>query len=196
VDAGADPAGASRNSPASPVVKPLRAPAGPGALIAGRLPRGPNGAVNSGAVALGMAGAAFAEVLGDASPRRSSSSAAPAPAAPAARRARAGFGTPAKVRRALARGNAVVLLFYSARSADDRAVRGELAAVDRRGGRVSAWAVSIRGLSRFKNVLKDVQVLQSPTALVLHRTRAPVLFAGYTDHAEIDQAAAVALARR
>jgi hypothetical protein len=136
--------------------------------------------------------------------------AAPAPpaaaAAPAARERvtravsraearRPGFGTPAKVRVALARGQAVVLLFYSARSSDDRAVRGELAAVSRRGGRVKVWAVSVNGLPRFKNVLRGVQVLQTPSVVMLHRGTPPVLFAGFTDRAEIDQTAAVALRR-
>jgi ABC-type molybdenum transport system ATPase subunit/photorepair protein PhrA len=57
------------------------------------------------------------------------------------------------------------------------------------------WGVSVRGLSRFKNVLQDVQVLQSPTVVVLSH-RKPYVFPGYTDHAEIDQAAAVALRPR
>jgi hypothetical protein len=106
-----------------------------------------------------------------------------------------GFATPAKIRAALAKRHVVVLLFFSARSSDDRAVRRELAAVDRRRGRVQVYGVSVRGLSRFKNVLQGVQVLQSPTVVVLsHRT--PYVFPGYTDHAEIDQAAAVALRPR
>jgi len=108
---------------------------------------------------------------------------------------RPGFATPAKIRAALARRHVVVLLFFTARASDDRAVRSELAAVDRRGGRVQVYGVSVRGLSRFKSVLQGVQVLQSPTVVVLSH-RPPYVFPGFTDRAEIDQAAAVALRPR
>jgi hypothetical protein len=105
--------------------------------------------------------------------------------------------SPGKVRRALARGHTVVLLFYTASGSDDRAVRSELSGVGRRGGRVNVWGVSVRGLSRFRNVLAGVQVLQTPSVLVLSpRGRDPVLLAGYTDRTEIDQVAAAALRRR
>jgi hypothetical protein len=114
------------------------------------------------------------------------------PAHKASHGGRPGFATPAKVRTALAKRHVVVLLFYSARSSDDRQIRRELAAVNRRHGRVNVWAVSVRGLPRFKNVLQNVQVLESPTVVVLSK-RAPYTFPGYTDHAQINQAAAVAL---
>jgi hypothetical protein len=116
--------------------------------------------------------------------------------AKADRQSRPGFATPAKVRAALAKNKVVVLLFFQARSADDRAVRGELAAVDRHHGRVKAWAVSVRGLPRFKNVMSDVEVLQSPTVVVLSRHADPYMFPGFTTHAEIDQATSVALRRK
>jgi hypothetical protein len=89
-----------------------------------------------------------------------------------------------------------VLLFYSQRASDDRAVRGELAGVSRRNGKVKVYAVSVRGLPRFKNVLGGAQVLQTPTVVVFSPKGEPVLFPGYTDRAEIDQAAAVALRKK
>ena len=64
------------------------------------------------------------------------------------------------VRHALADGDVVVLLFWGAGS-DDRLVRSELSQVDRRGGRVHAWPVSVRGLARFKNVLRGIDVVQT-----------------------------------
>nr|MDQ4041949.1 hypothetical protein [Actinomycetota bacterium] len=101
---------------------------------------------------------------------------------------------PHKVRQALLRRHAVVLLFYSDAGADDRAVHSEVAAVSRRGGRVNAWSVPVSGLSRFKNVLAGVQILQTPAVLILSpRGRPPVLLNGYTDVAEIDQITAAAL---
>jgi hypothetical protein len=104
--------------------------------------------------------------------------------------------TPTKVRRGLARGHAVVLLFYSAGSSDDRAVRSELSGVSRRGGRVDTWAIPVGALARFANVLQGVQIFQTPSVLVLSPTRKPMLLAGYTDRAEIDQVANAALRRR
>ena len=102
--------------------------------------------------------------------------------------------SPAKVRRALARGHAVVLLFYSSAGSDDRAVRSELRGVSRRGGRVNVWDVPVRGLSRFKAVLAGTQILQTPSVLFLSpRGRPPVVLNGYTDRAEIDQVAAAML---
>jgi hypothetical protein len=185
VDAAADPAPAG-GAPASPARKPTPAGSpGPGLMSSA------NGAVSAGAVAAGMVGAAVQRALG--SP---GALPAAAPSRPqAAARRRPGLATPGKVRLALAGGDAVVLLFFNARASDDRAVRSELAAVSRRGGRVKVWAVSVRGLSRFKNVLRGVQVLQSPTVVVLGRRAQPAAFSGYTDRAEIDQAAAVALGR-
>lgn len=101
--------------------------------------------------------------------------------------------TPGNVRAALAANQVVVLLFYNPASSDDRAVRGELAQVDRRGGHVAVWSVGVSGLGRFKNVLRGVDVVQSPSVVVLSRRAQPRVLEGYTDHAVIDQAALVAL---
>jgi hypothetical protein len=103
--------------------------------------------------------------------------------------------TPGTVRRALARGDVVVLLFWAPNSSDDRLVRSELVQVAGRGGRVHAWAVSVRGLSRFNNILRGIDVVQSPSVVVLARGAAPRRFEGYTDHAEIDQATLIDLTR-
>ena len=174
--------------PAKPVVKAAK-PA-PTVAVSGTA-----GLVRAGTVAIGLVTTGVDKAIGaktDIAAVKHSTAHRPAKVAP---HARPGFANPAKVRAALAKRHVVVLLFFSARSSDDRAVRRELAAVDSRGGRVQVWAVSVRGLSRFKNVLQDVQVLQSPTVVVLSH-RKPYVFPGYTDHAEIDQAAAVALRPR
>jgi hypothetical protein len=171
-------ASAVQTPPAKPVVKAAK----PGSKVAAAPT---NGLVHAGALAVGRVHIGIDAATGPGA----------AQTVEAAGQARPGYATPAKIRAALAKRHAVVLLFFSARSSDDRAVRRELAAVDTRGGRVQVWGVSVRGLSRFKNVLEGVQVLQSPTVVVLsHRT--PYVFPGYTDHAEIDQAAAVALRPR
>jgi hypothetical protein len=179
VDAKADPQ--AQNTPATPVQAPPAKPP-----VSAAKPSSPQ--VATGSVALVSAGsAAFGLVrtgLDDTAGAKGLSS--------AAGEGRPGFATPGKIRAALAQRHVVVLLFFSADSADDRAVRNDLGAVNRRGGRVDVWAVSVRGLPRFKNVMQGVQVLQSPTVVVLSRSN-PYVFPGFTDHAEIDQAAAVAL---
>lgn len=206
---------ALRPKPSDPPAAPAAAaqpaqPAASGAAGQSALPGAMGTSVDAAraARAQGDANAAAASARSAEAAPPAAPAAAPAPAArpappaadrPAPRRAGARReprgATPAKVRKALARGHAVVLLFYSARSSDDRAVRAELGGVSRRSGRVDVWGVSIRGLSRFKNVLQGVQVMQSPSVVVLGRSRSPMLFAGYTDRTEIDQATAAALRR-
>lgn len=122
----------------------------------------------------------------------------PSPAAkPATRpvRAGAGSGPLATVARHLARGRVVVLLFHSSGS-DDRLVRGQVAGVSRRGGRVYVKSVPVRRLSRYREALQGAQVLQTPSVVMLRRGHDPVLLAGYTDRAEVDQIAAALLRRR
>jgi len=129
---------------------------------------------------------------------------APSPAAPPSPArprppARPGAGSlkaPGIVRAALARNQVVVLLFHTPRAADDRAVRAELAKVRRRGGRVKVIASPIGTVSRFGDITAGVQVLQSPTVIVLGRSRQARGFTGFTDATEIDQAVATALRRR
>jgi hypothetical protein len=118
-----------------------------------------------------------------------------APAAPVHRAARQVVrgATPGNVRQALRADHVAVLLFYNPLSSDDRAVRGELGSVDRRGGHVAVWSVGLSGLGRFKNVLRGIDVVQSPSVVVLSRKGQPRVLEGYTDHAEIDQATLVAL---
>jgi hypothetical protein len=120
---------------------------------------------------------------------------APAVAKPKPKPARA-QGAPAGVTRALARGHVAVLLFYSAGGSDDRAVRGEVAGVSRRGGKVYVKAVPVSRLSRYREVLTGVQVLQTPSVVILRRGKDPVLLAGYTDRTEIDQITAARLRKR
>jgi hypothetical protein len=195
--AGAAPETPTTSTPASSGSAPTpqtTVPATPAARIGQSVAGsgGANAAANAGAVAVGMAGAAVVGSLD-----------LPTPAGAAAPRATpraAAHGmpsvTPGMVRHALARGDVVVLLFWGANGADDRAVRAELSQVDPRGGRVHAWPVAVQGLSRFKNVLRGIDVLQSPTVVVLARGADPRVLAGYTDHAEIDQATLLALSRR
>jgi hypothetical protein len=185
----------AQNTTATPVQTPPAKPVEKVAKQAPKVAASGTGLVRAGTVAIGLVNTGVDKAIGaktDIAGVKHSTAHGPAKVAP---HARPGFANPAKVRAALAKRHVVVLLFFSARSSDDRAVRRELGAVNSRGGRVQVWGVSVRGLSRFKNVLQGVQVLQSPTVVVLSH-RKPYVFPGYTDHAEIDQAAAVALRPR
>jgi hypothetical protein len=184
-----------QNTTATPVQTPPATPAVKAAKPAPQVAASGTGLVRAGTVAIGLVNTGVDKAIGAKTDIAASKRSTPHRPAKVARQDRAAFANPAKVRAALAKRHVVVLLFFSARSSDDRAVRRELAAVGSRGGRVQVWGVSVRGLSRFKNVLQGVQVLQSPTVVVLSH-RKPYVFPGYTDHAEIDQAAAVALRPR
>jgi hypothetical protein len=125
--------------------------------------------------------------------------AAPARSAPAAQpgpRLDGPGPSPLKVARALVRHQAAVLLFYNPASSDDLAVRSEMAGVSSQGGRVATWSIPVRDLSRFSMLLTGVQILQTPSVVVITGTRPTIQLAGFTDRTEIDQVAASVLRRR
>jgi hypothetical protein len=89
----------------------------------------------------------------------------------------------------------LVLLFWNAGASDDRAVRGELKHVDLHHGRVKVMAAPIADVGRYKAITAGVDVLQSPTVIVLDtRTRQARTIAGYADVGELDHAVAQTLA--
>jgi len=107
-------------------------------------------------------------------------------AAPAAKPARPA-GLPARVRTALAGDKVVVLLFWTPGAADDRAVRGELADVQRHGGRVVVQAAPVAQIARYQRITRGADVVQSPTVVVVGRDRKAETLVGYVDHVSIDQ---------
>ena len=146
------------------------------------------GGTQSGAKTGGHAAATGAKQL----PAAASAGNATAKAKPA--KAASTTDRSAPLLRELDRKRAVVLLFYSARGIDDRAVRRAVDGVDRRGGRVVVKAVPVGRLGRYQAITRGAQVLQAPTTLVIApgRTAKPVV--GFTTTAELDQAVADALA--
>jgi hypothetical protein len=116
---------------------------------------------------------------------------------PAAKKTRVATGDRSgKLLDALDKGRAVVLLFFNKRGIEDKAVRRAVTDVDRRKGRVVVKAVPVSQVGRYQAITRGVQVLQSPTTLVIApgRTAKPVV--GYTTTAELDQAAGDALAAK
>jgi hypothetical protein len=104
--------------------------------------------------------------------------------------------SPTAVREAMSDGKVVVLLFFNPRGADDQLVRGELGQVSTHGGRAFIVSAPVREVSRFDSVTRGVQVLQSPTVLVIDRAHHARTLVGYTDRAEIGQWVSAAVAAR
>jgi hypothetical protein len=89
--------------------------------------------------------------------------------------------------RALDRHRAVVLLFWNRRASDDAAVRRAVAAVDRRHGRAVVKVASISDVGRYQAITRGVQVLDSPTVLVIAPDRTARSVVGLTSTGELDQ---------
>lgn|SRR3954452_11637822 len=96
-------------------------------------------------------------------------------------------GLPARVRTALADDKVVVLLFWTPRAADDRAVHAELAKVDRHHGKVVVQAAPVARIARFQRITRGADVAQSPTVVVVGRDRKAETLVGYVDRVSIDQ---------
>jgi len=106
-----------------------------------------------------------------------------------------GGASPAAAERALAQRKTVVLLFYG-RGADDTGVRGELAKVSRRGGRVAVMSAPVTRVAQFGAFTHGVRVLEAPTVVVVGPGRQGRALAGFTDSTEVDQAVLSALRGR
>jgi hypothetical protein len=194
------------SAPAKPAKQATTSPAqGPGSSIPGGLGK----AVTKARGAAAQSDAANQRVqqaTGGSTSTSTAPAAAPAsaakPAASPARPAQHPAATPkatsssAAVRSAMAHGKVVVLLFWNRQAADDRSVRQELAHVSSHGGRVLIIAAPVRQVSLFGDSTRGVQVLQSPTIIVVDRRHRARTLVGYTDRTEIGQAVDDALAGR
>jgi hypothetical protein len=85
-------------------------------------------------------------------------------------------------------GKVVVVLFWNNKASDDRATRRALRAIDLHGGKVVASAVPIGDVGRYEAITRGVQVLESPTVLVIGAGGKARAITGYTQAKEIDQA--------
>ncbi|MDX6722587.1 MAG: hypothetical protein QOD73_991 [Solirubrobacteraceae bacterium] len=88
---------------------------------------------------------------------------------------------------ALDRKRAVVLLFWNSRASDDAAVRDAVRSVDRRGGRAVVKVAAIKDVGRYQAITRGVQVLTSPTVLVISPDHTARAITGLTTSAELDQ---------
>jgi hypothetical protein len=84
-------------------------------------------------------------------------------------------------------GKVVVVLFWNKSASDDRATRRALRAIDLHSGKVVASAVPIGDVGRYEAITRGVQVLESPTVLVIGAGGKARAITGYTQAKEIDQ---------
>jgi len=108
-------------------------------------------------------------------------------------RAAAAGGLPRRVLAAIEDRKVLVLLFWSPKSADDKAVRRALTRVDRHDGKVLAHATHLKRIAAYGQITRGANVEQSPTVVVVDRNRKVESLVGYVDRVTIDQAVTDAL---
>jgi len=107
--------------------------------------------------------------------------------------AAAATGLPPRVLKAIGDHKVVVLLFWSPKSADDKAVRKALTKIDRHDGKVLAHATHLKRISAYSQITRGADVEQSPTIVVVDRKLRVETLVGYADRVTIDQAVTDAL---
>jgi hypothetical protein len=116
-------------------------------------------------------------------------------AAAAAHRRAAGAQVLA-VKRALRHHRAIAIAFVDPRTADARAVAGEMRHVSHFGGRAMTLAVPLSSLSDYAFITKSVEVTVAPTVVIVDRHHRATTIVGFADRGEIEQRIADALAAR
>jgi hypothetical protein len=97
-----------------------------------------------------------------------------------ARPAKRGTSKPAAVARAIAAKRVVVLAFFQP-GADDRETAKSVAALKRRGMRVSVFTDKIDNVGRYGPIVGAVGVNQAPAVVIVDRDRKAHLIQGYVD---------------
>lgn len=87
----------------------------------------------------------------------------------------------------LAKGKTVVMLFFSAGSADDHAALLAVRGADRHHGHVAVHAVPVGRVGDYDAITRQVQILQAPTTLVISPDKQAWPIVGYTDVDEVNQ---------
>jgi hypothetical protein len=100
----------------------------------------------------------------------------------------------AAVLRDIRRGKVVVLLFWTAKGADDVATRDAVRGLDRHRGKVALHVVPISRVGAYESIMRGVTVNQSPTTLVIDRRRRARAIVGLSEPRELSQAVGDALA--
>ena len=109
------------------------------------------------------------------------------------KKAAAAGGLPLRVLHALADHKVVVLLFWSPKAAEDKAVRKALGGIDRHKNKVLAHAAHVKRIAAYGQITRGADVEQSPTVVIIDRNRKVETLVGYVDRVTIDQAVTDAL---
>jgi hypothetical protein len=88
----------------------------------------------------------------------------------------------------LAQGKVVVALFFNPHASDDNAVLRAVRSANRRHGRVVLHSIPIDNVGDYDAITTGVQILQTPTVLVMGPDFKARTIVGYTDVDSIDQA--------
>ncbi|HST55974.1 MAG TPA: hypothetical protein VLJ42_08780 [Solirubrobacteraceae bacterium] len=119
----------------------------------------------------------------------SSATKQPAAGAPAAGSSKQSSTTArqAVVEHELAKGKVVALLFWNPKSTDDRAVHTQLHDLSHRGGKIAVHAALQGQVASFGAYTRGVQVLETPTVLVIDKHGHATTLTGLTDARTIQQ---------
>ena len=107
--------------------------------------------------------------------------------------AAAAGGLPLRVLNGLADHKVVVLLFWTPKAAEDKAVRKALGGIDRHKNKVLAHATHVKRIAAYGQITRGADVEQSPTVVIIDRNRKVETLVGYVDRVTIDQAVTDAL---
>ena len=86
-----------------------------------------------------------------------------------------------------------MLLFWSPKGAEDKAVRKALRGIDRHKNKVLAHATHVKRIAAYGQITRGADVEQSPTVVIIDRNRKVETLVGYVDRVTIDQAVTDAL---
>ena len=100
------------------------------------------------------------------------------------------------VKSALRHHRAIAIAFVDPRTADARAVAGEMRHVSHFGGRAMTLAVPLSKLSDYAFITKSVEVTVAPTVVIVDPRRRAATIVGFADRGEIEQRIADALAAK
>jgi hypothetical protein len=100
-------------------------------------------------------------------------------------RREAAAGIPLPVQRALDDRKLVILFFYKAGSADDRATGRSVAAL--RGPRVAVFSDPVGRLAKYRGLIGQLGISQAPAVVIIRKDRTARVVEGYIDPATLAQ---------
>ncbi|MGH2839980.1 MAG: hypothetical protein ACRDKY_04045 [Solirubrobacteraceae bacterium] len=98
------------------------------------------------------------------------------------------------VMREVSQGKVVVMLFWSADSADDIATRGAVRSLNTRNGKVKVHVIPIARVGDYGSITRGVKIAQSPTTLIIGEKGQTRTIVGLSEPHELSQAVGDALA--